>query len=428
MKLFCLILAVCACLLTAAAQPPPVAVLTGPDAHRKLIWVQSGNRLAAFDAVDFRLRQTVVLPPEATRNPERISISSQGAVMVAYTPGEDVSLRRIWQSDPRYGSMQASDINVRRSAPCADDLIAATGPEVYFTNDPERLFWFENRPQCFTRDSSGASGNDSVETVFSAWTTNRRGGDVRQVAEIDFPKCNCTTGACSESCPQALVWAPEAGISDFFFVTRWVPGQLEPQFLQTDLYRLQSGRWASQKLAAPAEAIADAADHGNIFIEIVSDSGCCGWENESDDQTRLYRNGQATVIYDERQRFHNDNYDVSFFTSEVKLSPTGRRLAYTLASTARTGSEIRLASDGKDNPEELKRVKQAIADLPRVEVLNIADPKKIVISLPGEFAGWLDEKRLLIVQAGEVVIVEADSGARTPTQIKAKNAQLVFVR
>jgi hypothetical protein len=428
MKPFGLILAVCACMLTAAAQPPPVAVLTGPDANRKLIWVQSGNRLAAFDTVDFRRRQTVVLPSEATRNPERISISSQGAVMVAYTPGEDASLRRIWQSDPLYGSMQASAINERRSAPCVDDLIAATGPEVYLTNDPERLFWFENRPQCFTRDSSGASGNDSVETVFSAWTTNRRGGDVRQVAEIDFPKCDCTTGACSESCPQALVWAPEAGISDFFFVTRWVPGQLEPRFLQTDLYRLQNGRWASQKLAAPVEAIADAADHGNVFIEIVSDAGCCGWENESDDHTVLYRNGQSTVIYDERQRFHNDNYDVSFFTSGVKLSPTGRRLAYTLASTAPTGVEIRLASDGKNNPEELKRVKQAIADLPRFEVLNIADPKKIVISLPGEFAGWLDEKRLLIVQAGELVVIEADSGARTPIQIKAENAQRVFVR
>jgi len=428
MKLFCLILAVCACLLTAAAQPPPVAVLTGPDANLKLIWVQSGNRLAAFDAVDFRLRQTVVLPSEATRNPERISISSQGAVMVAYTPGEDASLRRIWQSDPRYGSMQASAINERRSAPCVDDLIAATGPEVYLTNDPERLFWFENRPQCFTRDSSGASGNDSVETVFSAWTTNRRGGDVRQVAEIDFPKCDCTTGACSESCPQALVWAPEAGISDFFFVTRWVPGQLEPRFLQTDLYRLQNGRWLGQKLDAPVEAIADAADHGNVFIEIVSDAGCCGWENESDDQTLLYRNEQATVIYDERERFHNDNYDVSFFTWGVKFSPKGSRIAYTLASTARTEVEIRLASDGKNNLEELKRVKQAIADLPRVEVLNIADPKKVVISLPGEFAGWLDEKRLLIVQAGEVVMVEAESGARTPTQIKAENAQRVFVR
>ncbi len=425
MKLFRLVCALCACGLAAAAQPPPVTVPTGP-ANRKLIWVlQSGNRLAAFDAVNFRNLQTVALPPATTNNPERISISSQGAVMVAYTPGEDASLRRIWQSDPRYGSMQASE---RRSAPCVDDLIAAALPEVYFASDPERLFWFENRPQCFTRDSSGASGNDSVETVFSAWTTNRRGGDVRQVAEIDFPMCDCTTGACSESCPQALVWAPEAGISDFFFVTRWVPGQLEPRFLQTDLYRLQNGRWASQKLAAPVEAIADAADHGNVFIEIVSDAGCCGWENESDDQTLLYRNEQATVIYDERQRFHNDNYDVSFFTSGVKLSPTGRRLAYTLASTAPTGVEIRLASDGKNNPEELKRVKQAIADLPRVEVLNIADPKKIVISLPGEFAGWLDEERLLIVQAGELVVIEADSGASSPTQIKAENAQRVFVR
>lgn len=429
MKLFRLVCALCACVLAAAAQPPPVAAPTGP-ANRKVIWVlQSGNRLAAFDAVNFLNLQTVALPPATTDNPQRISISSQGAVMVADTPGEDVSLRRIWQSGPRYGSIPATGIESHKPAPEGAECITAALPKVYFASDPERLFWFENREQCFTRDSSDDSGFDaSLDTVFSAWTTNRRGGDVRQVAEIDFPKCACSTGDCEDICPQAMVWAPESGITDFFFVTRFVSGQLGETFQRTDLYHLQNGRWVSQKLDAPVEEIADAADHGNVFIEIVSDAGCCGWENESDDQTLLYRNEQATVIYDERQRFHNDNYDVSFFTSGIKLSPTGRRFAYTLASTAPTGVEIRLASDGKNNPEELKRVKQAIADLPRVEVLNIADPKKIVISLHGEFAGWLDEERLLIVQAGELVVIEADSGARSPTKIKAENAQRVFVR
>ena len=425
MKPFRWISVLCACVLAAQAQAPRVAVPAGPPANRTLFWVlQPDNRLAAYDAADFRNWQTLALPPEAMGHPERISISRQGAVMVAYAPAENVSLRRFWQSDPRLGSSLAGGADDSQPAPDGLELITAAVPEVYFTSDPERLFWFENREQRLTRDCADIS----VDTVFLAWTTNRQGGELRQASEVRFPKCACATAVCEESCPEAKVWAPEGGISDFFFVTRWVPGQLQPQFQQTDLYRLQNGRWVSQKLPAPVEEIADAADHGNVFVEVVSDGACCGWENESSDQALLFRGGQRTVIYDERERFHNDNYDVSFFTARVKLSPDGTRVAYTLLATATPSAEIRLADSGKDNPEELQRVKKAIGDLPRVEVVAVADPKKVAVSLPGELVGWLDAKRLLMVQAGELVVVDAASGAKTPTPIKAENAQHVFVR
>jgi hypothetical protein len=184
----------------------------------------------------------------------------------------------------------------------------------------------------------------------------------------------------------------------------------------------------SQKLADAVEEIADAADHGNVLVEVVRDGGCCGWDNEGDDHTLFFRNGQATTIYDERERFHNDNYDVSFFTARVKLSADATLAAYTLLSTATPGAEIRLADFGKESPGELQRVKKAIGEMPRVEVLAVADAKKIAVSLPGELVGWLDGKRLLVVQAGELVVVDAASGAKTPTRIKADSAQHVFVR
>jgi hypothetical protein len=225
-----------------------------------------------------------------------------------------------------------------------------------------------------------------------------------------------------------MVWAPEAGITDYFFVTRWVPGQLQPDFQRTDVYRLQNGHWVSQTLPAPAEEFADATEHGNVFIEVLSDGGCCGWENEGDDQTLLFRNGQSTVIYDERERFHNDNYDVSFFTSRVRLSPDGSRFAYTLMATARPGAEIRLADSGKDNPEELERIKKAIVELPRVEVAAVAEPKRIVLGSAGELVSWLDSKRILIVEAGELVVLDVDSGARATTHIQATSAERVLVR
>ena len=425
MKLFSLTAVLCNCALAAAAQAPRVAVPAGPPAGRTLIWVlQPDNKLAAYDAADFRNWQTLALPIEAKDHPERISISRQGAVLVTYPVGENVPLRRFWQSDPHLTSSLVGGADDTTPAPGGGYLITSAIPQVHFTSDRERLFWFENRQQTLNRDNLDIS----VTTVFLAWTTDRHGEDVRQVAEVPFPQCTCDTGACEETCPEAQVWAPEAGITDFFFVTRWVPGQLGPHFQQTDLYRLQNGRWVGQKLPTPVEQFADMADHGNVFIGVVSDSGCCGWANDSDDQALLFRNGQSTVIYDERQRFHNDNYDVSFFTSRARLSPDGSRVAYTLAATASPGEEIRLSDSGKENPEELRRVKKAISELPRVEVLAVTDPKKAVVGLPGELVDWLDAKRILIVQAGELVVLEVDSGTKAMTRIKAASALQVFVR
>ncbi len=409
----------------AAAAWAQVAVLAGPPPGRTLIWVvQPDNRLAAYDAGDFRLWQTLALPPEAKGHPERISISRQGAVLVAYPAGENLSLRRFWQSDSRLGASLTGGADDKTLAPGGGFLVTSASPDVSFSSDPERLFWFENRKQISIRNNLEIS----VSTVFLAWSSDRSGENVQQIASIALPACPCETGACEETCPEMLPWAPETGISDFFFLTRWVPGQTQSEFQQTDIYRLQHGSWVSQKLPAPVEQFADAADHGNLSVEIIPDGGCCGWVNESDDQTLLVRNGQSTVLYDERARFHNDDYDVSFFTRDVHLSPEGARVAYTLATTQQPGEEIRLADSGKPNAEELQRVKNAMAELPRVEVLALSDPKKIAVSLPGELVGWLDGKRILVFQAGALSVVDVESGAKTPTPIKAPNAHQVFVR
>jgi hypothetical protein len=233
MRLIRLTATLTSCALAASAQAPRVAVPASPTANRPLIWVlQPDNRLAAYDDADFRNWQTLALPPEAKDHPERISISQQGAVMVPYAPADNVSLRRFWQSDPRLGSSLTGGADDTKPAPGGAELITAAVPEVYFTSDPERLFWFENRAQRLSRDGSEIS----VDTVFLAWTTDRRGGAVRQVAEVPFPKCACKTAVCEETCPEAMVWAPESGISDFFFVTRMVPGQTQPEFQQTDLF------------------------------------------------------------------------------------------------------------------------------------------------------------------------------------------------
>jgi len=42
--------------------------------------------------------------------------------------------------------------------------------------------------------------------------------------------------------------------------------------------------------------------------------------------------------------------------------------------------------------------------------------------------GWLDGKRILIVQDGELVVLDVDSGAKALTGIKALGALQAFVR
>jgi len=227
-----------------------------------------------------------------------------------------------------------------------------------------------------------------------------------------------------------MVWAPAEGVSDFFFVTRWVPGQIGSEYQETALHQQKEGAWTVRKLPNPIERILDAADHGNIYVAAALDGGCCGAANESDDTTSVVRGDRVTVIFDERTRFHNYNYDVSFFTTSARLSPDVSRIAYTIANTTlQPGEEIRLASEGKPNPAELTAIQKAITELPRVEVVALSQPSRVLVELAKtELIAWLDQQRLLVLTKGELHTVEVDSGKMAPTGIKADASSFVFLR
>src|SRR5262249_33762818 len=159
------------------------------------------------------------------------------------------------------------------------------------------------------------------------------------------------------------------GVSDFFFVTHFVPGQLQSQSLASFLYRESGGRWTSTRLPEALETIVDAAANGSVVIETVPDSGCCGWENESDDHTTLWRDGKPSALFDEREAYKNNNYDVSFAATTAVLSPDRGLVAMTITATQPAGTDIRLSSDGKENQGELEGIRRALGDMPAVEVL-----------------------------------------------------------
>jgi hypothetical protein len=165
------------------------------------------------------------------------------------------------------------------------------------------------------------------------------------------------------------------------------------------------------------------------LIESIPDAGCCGWDNESDDQTILSRNAKSVVLFDERGRYNNPNYDVSFFTSRALLSHDLGSVAMTIVCSAQPGQDIRLADEGQPNPDELARIRKAIADLPVVEVVSATDTTKRIAFIPhATLVGWLNDKEILIVEAHLLVAYEAATGTRRKSGVKVPDETFVLLR
>ena len=165
------------------------------------------------------------------------------------------------------------------------------------------------------------------------------------------------------------------------------------------------------------------------MVAAVPDGGCCGWENVSSDQTLLMQNGKFFVLFDEFKRYGNSNYDVSFFTSDARLAADNATLAYTVVSTTRSGSEIRLSSDGKENAEELARVNKVIAELPAVVVVrpgSESQPETTIRSV--SLVGWLSEREIIVAQGGRLVVFDIHSNKRRETTIRVRSAADAFLR
>jgi hypothetical protein len=166
-----------------------------------------------------------------------------------------------------------------------------------------------------------------------------------------------------------------------------------------------------------------------MIVHRILEGGCCGWDNSSDDQTILTTNGGQIVLFDERRRYANTNYDVSFFTSNAKISPDNLSVAVTIDSTSPPSAEIRLSDEGKPNPNELARIRQIMTGLPSVEVIRMEDPSsRSVVLQHATLVGWLNQREILVVENGTLVAVDVGSGTRRPSPLKASRASYVFLR
>ena len=336
---------------------------------------------------------------------------------------------RFWFWDGSSGTSMHRPVSRSTTSSGMNKLVETAVPRCFLSTDGTHLFWFENRMK--TLMPPDLSVDLSVSTTFRAWQTDLSGGRPEEITSDSLPTCKCETGVCSESCPEIAYWVPEEGVSDFFLATHWIPGQIQSDYQDSFLYRRSAGKWSASKLPAAVEQILDFASDGNGvgLIEAVRDAGCCGWENESDDQALLTKNGKTTLLFDEFNRYQNQDYDVSFFTSTAKLAPNAAFVAFTVAATQNTGTEIRLSDSGKPNPGELAQIQTALAELPEVEVVRVGDsPKPVARIAHAMLVGWINDHEILLVENDFLVAFNVGSGTRRVSNIKMAKESHAFLR
>jgi hypothetical protein len=174
--------------------------------------------------------------------------------------------------------------------------------------------------------------------------------------------------------------------------------------------------------------VLDAAN-ADAILDAIPDTGCCGWENQSDDQTLLHLHGKILTVFDELAAYKNPDYDVSFSTANGKLSPDSGSIAMTIVATAQPNKPIQLSEQGQANPEESQRIRKALLDLPAVQVKSVEESSRRIAFIPHAiFVGWISDKEVLIVEGHLLVAYNVVSGARRKSNIRVDDAEHVFLR
>ena len=398
---------------------------------RRLWVLKAPNAMVEYDPATFAEKGTVKVPAAALESPTALQVNARGEMLFALgadDPTIDASKQmrdKVWVWDGKDAKSLGREYLYLDEHVGSNHKVTESLPTPYLSASGTHLYWFTNQLGKLQRDNIDLE----VATTFTAWRTDWMGKQREELAAFDLPSCRCTTGACAETCTEARVWVPDSGVTGYFFLTRMIPGQTEPKFEGTYLYEGSEGSWSSAPLAEPLQRILDATDNGSFVVSAIPDIGCCGWENQSNDQTVLYRFGKRMVIFDERARYRNPNYDVSFFTLNAKIAPDLSAVALTIAATVKAGAPIQLSEQGEANPPESERLRKVLPELPAVQVVSSGEGSKQIAYVPhASVAGWLNEKELVIVENGVLVVFNPITGVKRKSGIKLGDASLVFVR
>jgi hypothetical protein len=400
-------------------------------AQGKRLWVlRAAGEMAEYDPATFTLKQAVKVPVEALASPQSLSVNHLGQMLFAapvslpLTEGDFTAERKVWLWDGRATASLTRDVARTTSTTGSNLAITETAPAPYLAEDGAHLYWFSNQARRLQRDGVDLS----TKTTWLAWQTDLADAGRQDVASTALPDCSCPTGGCEETCPYGDVWIPDDGVGKFFLLTQLVSGKNQPAYKATSLYEESAGKWSATPFDPPLRRALDAANAATI-LEAIPDTGCCGWANQSDDQTLLHLHGKTVTVFDELAAYKNPDYDVSFYTDTGKLSPDLSAVALTIVATSQPNTPIQLAEQGQANPEESQRIRKALLDLPAVEVKSVEDaPRRLAFLPQATLVGWINEKEILIVEGHLLVAYTVASGARRKSTIRVEDAAHVFLR
>lgn len=401
-------------------------------AQTKRLWVLSApGEMIEYDPTTFASKQKVKVPAEAMKLPAGISINHQGQILFApalslpLSESDWANPHKIWFWNGQAANSLDQGIEHKSESRGSNQAITESAPILHLSADGVHLFWLANETRRLEREDVDLS---TINT-FEAWQTDLDGKNRVDLATSKLPDCRCKTGTCEESCPSFSIWAPEGGIDNFFLTTQFFVGQTATSYQATTRYQQEAGKWKANTLPNPLQRILGANPSGDVIIEAIPDTGCCGWSNQSNDQTLVLAGVKTTTVFDEQATYKNSDYDVSFYTSNARLSPDGQRVAMTIVATAQTGKPIQLSEQGEANPEESQRIRKALLELPAVEVKSVEDaPKRLAFVPHAVLVGWINDKELLIVENHLLVLYNVASGARKKSAIRVEDALHVFLR
>jgi hypothetical protein len=399
--------------VTALALVLSAAVGAAPATR---LFVRDGARLVERDLSSGRVVREVALPADL----QDLAIDRTGRAVGMLAP--DATHARAWVWDgttprivtrrlPRLPGDGASHEHQARQA-------VRVAPDA----DGTHLFWLvDDMREAHIVRTRGGLDAPRITRRAQVWRTDARARAPLEVAALDFEPCTCESGDCEETCPLAKWDVPPSGVEDVLFVTSWVPGQLGSRFLGTWRVRKDGvGGWVREPLPEAVHEVRDFADP-DTWVDITHDGGCCGWVNFGSDMTGLVREDERVVLLDEHARFGNPNYDVSFRSVAVRISPDGRHVAHTLAalSGAAPGEDVRLGArpGARADPRELARVKRAMVGLPAVEVFDMTGAVVRRVARR-ELVGWRDEHRIVMLNGEDVVMLDVRDGRELSTPLR----------
>ncbi len=400
-------------------------------AQSKRLWVlRAPGEMVEYDSATFTAKKTVKVPAEAVASVQDFSANHLGQMLFAspvslpLAEGDLEAERKVWFWDGHSATTLARDVS-RTTATTGSNLAITESATVPFLSaDGTHLYWFSNQARRLQRDGVDLS----TKTTWSSWQTDLPGAGRQDVASIALPDCSCPTGGCEETCPYGEVWIPADGVGKFFLLTQFVSGKNQPIYKASSLYENSGGKWTATPLDPPLRRVLDAAN-ARAILESVPDAGCCGWENQSDDQALLHLQGKTLIVFDELAAYKNPDYDVSFYTVNGKLSPDLGSVALTIVATAQPNKPIQLAEQGQANPEESQRIRKALLDLPAVEVKSVEESPRRIAFLPhATLVGWISAKEILIVEGHLLVAYNVASGTRRKSNVRVDDAAHVFLR